>query len=170
MAHQGYKRDGLTPERRAALLSALARYGNASDACKVAGISTTTFYRHLKKDPEFDVACAAARAKAAKGLETLAWERATEGAPETVIRGGEVVQVKVKPSDQMLGMLLKASDPGKYAPGVQALRERIEAELRPRIEAEVRAQEARLREDGPELRAEIDAMLSDFNRRMGGQG
>src|SRR3954468_1126784 len=109
MAHQGYKRDGLTPERRAALLAALGRVGNASDACKVAGISTTTYYRHLKKDPELEAECAEARAKAAKGIETLAWERATEGTRETVIRGGEVVQVKVKPSDQMLGMLLKAS-------------------------------------------------------------
>jgi hypothetical protein len=171
MAHQGYKRDGLTPDKRKTLLAALALYGNAKDACRVAGISTTTYYRHLKKEVELEAECQAARAKAAKPLETLAYQRATEGAAETVIRNGEVVQVKVKPSDAILGMLLKASDPGKYAPGVQALREKIEAELRPQIEAEARAEiERRERIDGPKLRAEFDQMLSDFNRRMGGNG
>src|SRR5687768_4353616 len=53
MAHRGWKRDGFTPEKKARALEALEKYGNVSDACRVAGISDTTFYRHLNRDPDF---------------------------------------------------------------------------------------------------------------------
>jgi uncharacterized protein (DUF2336 family) len=140
MAHRGWKRDGFTPARKAKALEALEKYGNVSDACRVAGISDTTFYRHLNKDPDFARMCELTREKAAKPLETLAWQRATEGAPEKVIRNGEVVQIKVKPSDAMLGMLLRASDPRKYGRLSRggATRKQIERKLRRKIEAETR--------------------------------
>jgi hypothetical protein len=171
--HMGYRRDGMTAARKAQVCEALAKYGNVRDACRAAGISNTTYYRHEKKDPEFASRCAAARAQSAGRIETLAWQRAVEGAPETVIRGGEVVQIKMKPSDAMLGMLLRASAPEKYAPQAAALREQIEKELRPRIEAEVRAElraERLTPEKGDALRKQLEEMLSDFNRRMGGNG
>ena len=53
MAHRGWKRDGFTPAKKAKALEALGKYGNVADACRVAGISDTTFYRHLNKDPDF---------------------------------------------------------------------------------------------------------------------
>lgn len=140
MAHRGWKRDGFTPAKKAKAIEALGKYGNVTDAARVAGISDTTFYRHLNKYPDFARSCELAREKAAKPLETLAWERATEGAPETVIRNGEVVQIKVKPSDSMLGMLLRASDPKKYGRLSRggATRKQIEKKLRRKIEAETR--------------------------------
>lgn len=140
MAHRGWKRDGFTPAKKAKAIEALGKYGNVTDACRVAGISDTTFYRHLSKDPEFERCCELERAKAAKPLETLAWQRATEGAPETLIRDGAVVQIKVKPSDAMLGMLLRASDPRKYGRLSRggATRKQIERKLRRKIEAETR--------------------------------
>lgn len=140
MAHRGWKRDGFTPAKKAKAIEALGKYGNVTDAARVAGISDTTFYRHLNKDPDFARSCEPARERAAKPLETLAWERATEGAPEKVIRNGEVVQIKVKPSDAMLGMLLRASDPKKYGRLSRggATRKQIEKKLRKTIEAETR--------------------------------
>jgi hypothetical protein len=140
MAHRGWKRDGFTPAKKAKALEALEKYGNVTDACRVAGISDTTFYRHLNRDPEFAKLCELTRAKAAKPLETLAWQRATEGAPEKIIRNGEVVQIKVKPSDSVLRLLLQAADPKKYGRMSRggATRKQIEKKLRKTIEAETR--------------------------------
>jgi DNA-binding phage protein len=140
MAHRGWKRGGFTPAKKAKAIEAMGKYGNVSDATRVAGISDTTFYRHLKKDPEFARSCDLARERAARPIETLAWQRATEGAPETVIRNGEVVQIRIKPSDSMLGMLLRASDPKKYGRLSRggATRKQIERKLRRKIEAETR--------------------------------
>lgn len=140
MAHRGWKRDGFTPARKAKAIEAIGKYGNVTDACRVAGVSDTTFYRHLNKDSDFARSCELAREQAARPLETLAWQRATEGAPEKVIRNGEVVQIKVKPSDAMLGMLLRASDPKKYGRVSRggATRKQIEKKLRRKIEAEIR--------------------------------
>lgn len=140
MAHRGWMRDGFTPAKKAKAIEALEKYGNVTDAARVAGVSDTTFYRHLNRDADFARSCELARRKAAKPIETLAWERATEGAPEKVIRNGDVVQIKVKPSDAMLGMLLRASDPKKYGRLSRggATRKQIEKKLRRKIEAETR--------------------------------
>jgi hypothetical protein len=190
----GFRRrsDGFGAEKREAFVAALARYGTVKDACRVTKVSRTTFYRHEKRDAGFMARCRAAREECGERLEALAWERATVGADETVIRGGEVVQVKRKPSDAMLRLLMQASAPERFGPTMgrgggpgggeddAALRRRIEAELRPRIEAEMRAKiEAevaarpprRLRPDERQvLRAELMERLSEFNRRMGGDG
>jgi hypothetical protein len=121
-------------------IEALAKYGNVTDAARVAGVSDTTFYRHLNKDPEFARLCDASRAKAARPLEMLAWQRAVEGAPETIIRKGEVVQIKVKPSDSMMRLMLQASNPKKYGRLSRGgpSRRQVEKKLRKTIEAEVR--------------------------------
>jgi hypothetical protein len=142
MAHRGWKRDGFTPAKKAKAIEALGRCGNVTDAARVAGVSDTTFYRHLLKDPDFARLCELARAQAARPLETLAWQRATEGTPETVIRGGEVVQIKVKPSDSLMRLMLQASNPKKYGRLSRGgpTRRQIERKLRKRIEAEVRAE------------------------------
>jgi hypothetical protein len=181
------RRNGFTGERRAAFVAALARYGTVKDACRVTGVSDTTFYRHEKRDAAFAEECRAARAACAARLDAIAWERATVGAEEQVIRGGAVVEVRRKPSDAMLRLVMQASDPERYGPTMgrgggdeAAYRRRIEAELRPRIEAEMRARiEAevaarpprRLRPDERrKLRAELMERLSEFNLRMGGAG
>lgn len=142
MAHRGWRRDGFTPAKKAKAIAAFGEYGNLADAARVAGVSKTTFYRHLDKDPDFARLCELARVKASQPLETLAWQRATEGAPETIIRGGEVVQIKVKPSDSLMRLLLQASNPKKYGRLSRggATRRQIEKQLRKTIEAEVRAE------------------------------
>lgn len=169
----GWKKNGFTPAKKAICLDALARGASVDEACREAKISPTTFYKHEKKDPEFASLCRAARARSggATSLETLAWERGVTGVEEDVVRGGKVVGKRVKRSDAVFKMLLEGGESGRYGPAVKALRDRIEKELRPRIEAEVRAELAsKQRIDGPALRKQLEQMLSDFNRRMGGSG
>ncbi len=165
MAHRGWKRDGFTPAKKAKAIEALGKYGNVTDAARVAGVSDTTFYRHLNKDPDFARLCDLARAKAAQPIETLAWQRATEGAPEKVIRGGEVVQVKVKPSDSLMRLMLQASNPKKYGRLSRggATRRQIEKAMRKRIEAEVRVEvEEKMR--GP--RRDVNTLIDVIAARL----
>ncbi|HEX8241080.1 MAG TPA: hypothetical protein VF574_15200 [Allosphingosinicella sp.] len=167
MAHRGWKRGGFTPAKKAKAIEALGKYGNVADACRVAGVSDTTFYRHLNKDSDFARLCDQERARAARPLETLAWERATEGSRETIIRGGEVVQIKIKPSDSMLRLLLQASDPKKYGRPSRggATRKQIERGLRKKIEAEVRAELARKpRVDAKEIFDKLAARVAEIKR------
>ncbi|MEA3037762.1 MAG: hypothetical protein QOE79_275 [Sphingomonadales bacterium] len=173
------RRDGLTAAKRETLVAALARYGTLSDACRVVGISTHTFYRHEKRDPEFAARCKAAKREASGKLEALAWERATVGADETLIRDGAVVQVRRKPSDAMLRLLMQASEPERYGGTMgrrvdrKALRAEIEAELRPKIEAELRAKGWRpkpTRAEAHAFRREFSELLSEYNRRMSAHG
>jgi AcrR family transcriptional regulator len=140
MGHKGYRRDGLTPEKKARVYEGLEKFGTVSDACTFAGISTTTFYRHEKKDAEFRSICAAARSKSAGKIEILAWERGVTGIEEEVIHYGKVVGVRRKRSDAVFRMILQASDPEKYGRQGDVMRARVEKELRARIEAEVRAE------------------------------
>jgi hypothetical protein len=174
MAHRGWRRDGFVPAKKAKAVEAMGRYGNVADAARVAGVSDTTFYRHLNKDPDFARLCELARAQASQPLETLAWQRATEGAPETIIRNGEVVQVKVKPSDAVLRLLLQASNPKKYGRLSRggASRLQIERRLRKAIEAEVRAkieaEQAEARRDAQTLFADLAARVAQIKAERSG--
>ena len=166
MGHKGYRRDGLTPERKARVYEALAKYGTVADACREAGISTTTYYRHEKKDPEFRSLCAAARSKAGAVIELLAWERGVTGIEEEVIHHGKVVGTRRKRSEAVFRMILQASDPEKYGRQGEVMRARIEKELRPKIEAEVRAEmaarEAESRRDAKGIFDELAARLAEI--------
>jgi hypothetical protein len=167
MAHRGWKRDGFTPAKKAVAVEALGKYGSVTDAARVAGVSDTTFYKHLKKDPDLARLCELARAKAAAPLETLAWQRATEGAVEKVIRNGEVVQIRIKPSDALMRLLLQASNPKKYGRLSRggASRRQIERKLRKTIEAEVRAEFAReKRVDAKELFDKLSERIAEMER------
>ena len=165
MAHRGWRRDGFTPARKAKAIEALGKCGNVTDAARVAGVSDTTFYRHLNRDPEFARLCDLARAQAARPIETLAWQRATEGAPETVIRNGEVVQIRIKPSDSLMRLMLQASNPKKYGRMSRggATRRQIEKQLRKTMEAEVRAEvEEKMR--GP--RRDVNTLIDLISARL----
>ena len=106
--------DGFTPERQKVFLKTLRRTGCVRDAARKAGVSTTTIDRTRRKFPDFDAKCRAEIELAVPQLEAIAYRRATVGAPEKVIRKGKVVQIKVKPSDAMLRLLLAGAAPAKY--------------------------------------------------------
>lgn len=135
------RHDGFTADKRRRFFETIEKTGCIADAAAAARVSKTTVGRWRDKEPGFEEELQRRLGLAAGALETLAWERAVKGAPETVIRNGEVVQVKVKPSDAMLRLLLQASNPKKFGRlgGSRASRKQIERELRARVTAEVKA-------------------------------
>lgn len=108
------RRDGFTAAKKGACVAALAKYGTVADACRTAGISTTSFYRHYNKWADFRGACEAALAKAAGNIEILAWERAVTGIEEDVIAYGKKVGTRRKRSDAIFKLILQASNRKKY--------------------------------------------------------
>jgi len=168
------RRDGFTGEKRRIFLDALKSFGTFTDAARVAGVSLPTVRRHEERDGDFASLCRAAKAQAASPIETLAWERGVTGIDEDVIQYGKKVGTRRKRSDSVFRMILMASDPEKYGHMGAVLRARIEKELRPKIEAEIRAELAGAgggdARPGGELRKEIDAVLSQINKRFGGEG
>lgn len=155
------RRDGFTAAKRKAFVAALAKHGTVADACRAAGVSTTTFYRHEKRDADFASLCRAARAQAAGNIETLAWERAVTGIEEAVIHYGKVVGVRRRRSDAIFRLLLQASDPKKYGRtmgrGGGRSRKAIERKVRRQVEAE--------RWEADAQRADAD--LRELERRLG---
>ena len=111
--------DGWTGARTRVFLASLAQTGCVSDAARIAGVSTTSVNRSRRLFAPFDRACAEALAKALRGLEAVAWQRAVEGRETIVIRGGKEVERRVMPSDSILALLLKRGElGGPDAPGV----------------------------------------------------
>jgi hypothetical protein len=106
--------DGFTPDKEEVFLAELERSGCITDAARVAGISKTTIERHRRFRPAFAAACKLARIKARGPLEAIAYARAVEGGETRIIRGGKLVEVRIRPSDAMLKTLMQAADPEKY--------------------------------------------------------
>ena len=136
------RHDGWTGEKQRGFLEALGRCGNVRDAVRAVGMSNVSAYRLRKVDPAFGEAWDAALKRASVSLEAVAFARAVEGAEEVVIRRGEEVSRKRKPSDSLLRMLLQASNPEKYGrvgpqPSVKA-REEVEARVQEIEEAAYR--------------------------------
>jgi len=80
--------DGWTAARTRVFLATLGRTGCISDAARVAGVSTTSVNRSRALFPPFDRACGEAIARALRGLEAVAYERAVEGREMVVIGTG----------------------------------------------------------------------------------
>ena len=130
--------DGFTPEKEVEFLSELERSGAVADAARAVGISRTTISRHRRYRPAFEAACKLARAKARGPLEAIAYLRAVEGAETKIIRQGKVVEVRVRPSDNMLKTLMQASDPEKYGRVGGATPAQVEAIRRQILEEQER--------------------------------
>ena len=108
------REDGFTPEKQKKFLKTLRKTGCVADAARTAGISTTTISRLRRKFADFDALCVEARRMAVPELEAIAYARATVGAPAKIIRKGELFEVRVKPSDAILRLLLAGAAPKKY--------------------------------------------------------
>lgn len=102
--------DGWTAARTRVFLATLGRTGCVSDAARVAGVSTTSVNRSRALFPPFDTACGEAIARALRGLEAVAYERAVAGREMVVIRDGREVERRIMPSDSLLGLLIKRGD------------------------------------------------------------
>jgi hypothetical protein len=102
--------DGWTAARTRVFLATLGQTGCITDAARIAGVSTTSVNRSRALFAPFDKACGEAIARALRGLEAVAYERAVEGREMVVIRDGKEVERRIVPSDSMLGLLIKRGD------------------------------------------------------------
>jgi hypothetical protein len=106
--------DGFTPERQKIFLKTLRKTGCVRDSARAARVSTTTIDRARRCFADFDEKCRAARELAVPNLEAIAYRRATVGAAARIVRKGKLFEVRVKPSDSMLRLLLAGAAPKKY--------------------------------------------------------
>ncbi|QLC25953.1 hypothetical protein HFP57_13585 [Parasphingopyxis algicola] len=104
------RHDGWTTPRKRKFLHALARTGCVRDACAIAHISSTSAYRHRRRDAGFAAAWERALTEALPVLEAAAFERAVEGVWEPVVSGGKVAVYRKRYSDAILVTLLKRAD------------------------------------------------------------
>ncbi|MBJ7440529.1 MAG: hypothetical protein JHD35_16085 [Sphingopyxis sp.] len=104
------REDGFTAARTRVFLAVLAKTGCVSDAARVAGVSRTSVNRSRSLFAPFDAACREALARALRGLEAVAYQRAVEGRETVVIRGGREVERRIAPSDALLALLIKRGE------------------------------------------------------------
>lgn len=104
------REDGWTAARTRVFLATLTQTGCVADAARIAGVSTTSVNRSRALFPRFDAACAEALAKALRGLEAVAYQRAVEGRETIIYRGGKEFERRVTPSDNLLRLLIKRGD------------------------------------------------------------
>jgi hypothetical protein len=168
-----WKAGGFTPDKQRKFFKWLAKTGCKKDAAGKAGISKTTVDRWRNRDPAFDARFDATIAMASGELEAIAYQRATEGAEEQVIRDGRVAFVRKKPSDAMLRTLLQGANPKKYGSGgfgaahVRRLRLKIEKELRPKLKLEIQREMEEARPSGiEETRERLAKRLMRLRQQM----
>lgn len=111
------REDGWTAARTRTFLAVLAQSGCVTDAARVAGISRKAVNDARRRFAAFDRACSTALARAQRGLQAIAYERAVVGREMVVIRGGKEVERRIVPSDAMLGLLLKRGELGSEEDG-----------------------------------------------------
>lgn len=162
--------DGFTAGKRRRFFETLEKTGCLADAAAAAHISKETVRRWRRKVPDFEAEFRRRLEVAAGGLERTAWERATKGVEEKVWRGGKLWQVRLRPSDAMLRLLLMGSNPKKYGRMSRGgeTKKQIEKRLRKAIEAEL-WEEMRPR-SLDEVRASILRKLAAIERHRAGRG
>jgi hypothetical protein len=104
---------GWTAERQRIFIERVALTGNVGEACALAGLSSSSFYRLCQKAgaDSFVKAWNAARMLAATRGSAIAWDRAVNGRVERFYKDGELVMERRIPSDYLLTWLLSRLDP-----------------------------------------------------------
>lgn len=112
------RHDGLTPDRQAQFLAALAATGNVSDAAAAAGVSRTALYRfrNSAEGAAFQARWGEALQEAVSELADIAFGRARNGVSEPVWYKGEKIGERIRYNDRLLMFMLRAHDPATYAP------------------------------------------------------
>ncbi len=110
------RHSGWTAERQRTFIERVALTGNVGEACALAGLSSTSFYRLCQKPgaESFVRAWQAARILAATRGSAIAWDRAVNGRVERFYKDGELVVERRIPSDYLLTWLLARLDPKTF--------------------------------------------------------
>lgn len=164
------RHDGFTPAKQRKFFKALKKSGCIKDGCRVAGISKTTVDRWRNKDAVFDGKVEAALAIASDELDMIAWQRATQGCEEKVYRNGELVSVRVKPSDSILRLLMQGANPEKYGRTGQIPKPK-DKELLKRLKREAKREARAAYEAGniEETRATLAELIAMARQRSEGE-
>lgn len=159
-----HRHDAFTEARKCAFLKALVKTGGILDACRLAGPSPRTVYRHQESDPRFREHCRIALSMAGAPVELTAWQRAVEGVEEEVAVGGKMVKRRRYDSN-LLRLLLQASDPKKYGPRPGFKRKRLLRLKKKQIEKEILAEIAAKAPPFEEAIVALDRALEAFGGR-----
>ena len=133
------RHDAFTEARKCVFLKALVKTGGILDACRAAGVSARTIYRHQEEDPCFLENCRAALGMSATPVELVAWRRAVEGVEQEFACGGQV-HVRRRYDSGLLRLLLQGSNPKKYGARPGFGRKRLLRHERKAMEREIRAE------------------------------
>lgn len=136
-----------TLDRQAEFLTHLAMTCNVRASAHAVGMSEQGVHRLRQRSPEFCAAWAAALEEGYVRLEAVLLERALNGIDKPIMKNGEPVGTMTEYSDRLGLALLHA--PRRATP-------------RPRP--------ADVERDRAEIRRQIEAKLSEMNKRMGGEG
>lgn len=159
--------DGFTSAKKRLFLAALRKGETTSAACEMVGISRRTAYNHRESDPVFAHYWTLAKSMATLPLELVAWERAVVGIEEPVYAYGKFSHMRVRRSDMLLGKVLEAEHPKKYARARIASRPRVLKAERDRIRAEVQAEISAKRMSFDEAIEILDRKLQAFGLHRG---
>lgn len=105
-----HRHDGWTADRRRTCIEQLAGTGCVKEACRAAGLSTTSAYRAYQRMPDFAMVWERALAARRPMLEDAAFERAIHGVNVPLTRLGQVVGERRSFSDGLLRFLIERED------------------------------------------------------------
>ena len=106
----------ITQERWDKFLGWVTFYaGNVTASCLKCNIHRTTVFDKIDKDPVFAEVLAQAKDRGIDVLEDEATRRANNGVDKGVYFQGQLVAVEKTYSEPLMGLLLKANRPEKYA-------------------------------------------------------
>jgi hypothetical protein len=95
-------------------LDGFEQSGRVDKACKLAGISRTTAYRHRQSDEDFALAWHDIEEAVTDAMEREAWRRSTEGVDKPIFYRGEQIATVKEFSDPLMMFMLRARNPAKY--------------------------------------------------------
>ncbi|VWX56117.1 conserved hypothetical protein [Sphingorhabdus sp. 109] len=158
------RHDGWTEARKKTFLAVLRESGCVADACRVAGISTTSAYRLRRRDPAMAELWDAALADGLRGLVAVAHEHATIGKETVIYRGGAEVERRVAPSDSLMALLIKRGDLGGRIGSRTADQVITWEEWQDGVRFDAEGKKIDEREEAEQVRASLDRKLDAMRR------
>ena len=140
--------------------------GCVRDACRVAGISTTSAYRLRRREPAIAALWEEAQANAQRGLVAVAHHHAVVGKETVIYRGGEEVERRVAPSDAMLALLIRRGDLGGRIGARTADRVLTWEEWQDGLRFDEAGNKVSEREQAEAVRRSLDAKLGAMHERL----
>ena len=160
------RHDGWTEARRKTFLAVMRESGCVRDACRVAGISTTSAYRLRRREPAIAALWEEAQANAQRGLVAVAHHHAVVGKETVIYRGGEEVERRVAPSDAMLALLIRRGDLGGRIGARTADRVLTWEEWQDGLRFDEAGNKVSEREQAEAVRRSLDAKLAAMHERL----